>query len=131
METTLEYLTRMHKSLKNNYKAPDGFFAESCLYIAGEVARRLIIEGKKPNISWVGRMNEEGKVEKQLIVPKRYGGQVKWACHLFAVCDEKVFDPLIEEPVSLKSYRDLAFDKNCSEIKVFADYEEVLKRIRA
>lgn len=129
MESTLEYLARMNDSLNNNYRTPNGRFAESCLHIAGEVAKRLISEGKRPSINFVGRIVEDGKVDKPMLLPKRYHGNVQWACHLFAVCDNQVWDPMIGQPVLMDSYVDLAFGKNCSEIKIWASYGEVLARV--
>jgi hypothetical protein len=128
MESTLEYLARMNKSLANDYRTADGKFRESCLDIAGEVAKRLMAEGKKPTINWVGRAKKEYS-EGDMLWPRLYSGRVRWAVHIFCMCDGQVWDPMVGKPILSNDYLENAFEGEYTPIKLFADYDEVVLRL--
>jgi hypothetical protein len=121
----------MHQSLANNYRTPDNRFAESCLYISYEVAKRLLAEKKQPTIYWVGRMSAQRESDRPMLKPLRYNGQVEWACHIFTGIEDIIWDPILPTQVSILDYPRLVFDNGCSEVRVkvsSSEMEEFLTR---
>ncbi|VVB79579.1 Uncharacterised protein [uncultured archaeon] len=125
MESAQEYFLRMHNSLANNYRTPDGFFSESCAYISFEMARRLLAENKEPAIYWVGRMLAERELDRPMLEPARYSGKVRWACHIFAGVEDIIWDPILPTPVSIADYPQLVFNNRCSDVRIKVPNSEI------
>ena len=106
-----KYLTEKHRFLENDYKTPDGEFAESCSLIAIDIARMLLREGRKPAIVMVtGKKREdESIVANKPLVPSRDEGRVVWGGHVICTCDGLAYDPMIGGVISLADYPNKAF----------------------
>lgn len=109
MVSTVEYLARKQKSLRPNYTRDNGRHLESCWHVATDVARRLLDEGKEPEIVTF----TEGTFSLlKPMVPKEYEGKVTWYAHHVCVADGMSYDPIIGEPVPINEYCQRAFGED-------------------
>ncbi len=109
--SVLSYLAEKNRTLINDYKTPDGNYAESCGLIAIDIARLLLKEAKQPSIMSVNgkRVDNPAIIANEPLVPVQYNGRVKWGGHTVCVCDGLVYDPMIGKPVSIEQYAHEAF----------------------
>ncbi|MGV8142149.1 MAG: hypothetical protein ACP5NS_00765 [Candidatus Pacearchaeota archaeon] len=109
MTSALEYLARLHLTVTNDYRTPNGQYSESCGLIATDIAKRLLAENKTPYIVIVrGKLVDSAN--RKPIVPKPFGGRISWGAH--QVCCEKglAYDPMVgSKPVATRDYCEIAF----------------------
>ena len=109
--SSAEYVRAKHETLKNNYETPNREHVESCTLIACDIADLLIKKRKNPSIYRVeGELVSGSKYNRQTLVPKKYGGRVRWGGHIVCVENNIVYDPMLPEPVPLSTYRKQAFE---------------------
>lgn len=124
MNSTLGYLARMYRALKNDYTTPNGGYSESCTEVAVDLARRLLTEGKKPQIE---RISEKSR--KAVITPRRFQGRVTWGGHIICTEGDRIYDPLVSDlPVDRENYSRTAFSEEV-EIEVAVPSEKILEFI--
>jgi len=104
------YVRTKHEMLKNDYQTPDREHVESCTLIACEIADLLIKKGKCPSIYQVkGELVGGSKYNRETLVPKQYGGRVRWGGHIVCVENNIVYDPMLPEPTPINTYKRQAF----------------------
>ncbi|HET7673549.1 MAG TPA: hypothetical protein VFK11_03500 [Candidatus Saccharimonadales bacterium] len=76
-----------------------------------------------------GKGAENSSVRPPL-VPKRFGGVVKWGAHLICVGDETAFDPILDEPAPFDAYMDETFTAKPDVFQTFEglELEELIAR---
>lgn len=113
MESVETYLARKCKTLANYYRTEDGNFSESCGYMACEIAKILIKNGKKPRIDIVRGVDiiEHGWIHSETLVPIQYKGRIAWGAHQVCCVDDIAYDPMLGAPVPLKNYCKTVFGK--------------------
>ncbi|MBL7100765.1 MAG: hypothetical protein ISS23_02300 [Nanoarchaeota archaeon] len=125
MESALEYMARKHVTLINDYRTPCGNYSESCGIIAIELAERLLSEGKEPYIMKVAEdVFSSGFITCKVLKPLTYEGRIRWGAHQVCCWDGKVYDPILDKPVSLKDYFKLVFGEEV-EISVLIPSNEI------
>jgi len=97
-----DYMKEKNRTLADDYKNPDGYFSDSCIDIAKNIARILIEEDKKPCIITI-----TGK--QAPLHPAPYEGRLSWATHIVCTCDGLVYDPMVGEPQPIKEYLEKNF----------------------
>lgn len=105
------YLAKKNKTLMNDYRTPDGKYAEHCGLIAVDIAKMLLQEGKRPSLVSIRgkRVANPDIVANEPLIPVQYGGRVQWGGHIVCVCEGVVYDPMIGEPLPLATYAQEAF----------------------
>lgn len=99
---TLALLSRLNTEVANDYAYSDGI-SFSCHLIAFKLAKRLVQEGKRPEIK--GFQNAKGEA----LYPLRYSGRVEFGTHNVTVCDGLCYDPIEKEPIPEAEYGEKVF----------------------
>lgn len=122
----LNYLAEKHQTLNNDYRTPDGEYAESCGLIAAEVAGMLLAEGKKSKIvSIIGKRISNPHINaNEMLKPLQYEGRVAWGSHLVCMYADTVYDPMIGRPMPIQEYLSQAFGQEI-EMEVVVEEEEI------
>ena len=98
---------------------------ESCTGVAIRIARKLLAEGKKPFIMRVIKLvNRNGGIATGHISPLKYKDKKSWGAHIVCCCGETVFDPILENPVSISDYTKDTFGEDI-EMQIVVPEEEV------
>lgn len=126
----LDYLIKKNKTLINDYRmSDDSYLQESCVSIAGDIAKMLLNEGKRPEIVLItGKLVANPHITaSERLKPVQYEGRVGWGSHVVCICDGLVYDPMIGRPLPLEEYIHRAFDTDV-EIKTMDNMEEFVNR---
>jgi hypothetical protein len=111
-ETLEVYLQRTYGELKNNYRAQDVRFAQSCTAIALDISGMLLQAGDSPTIGVIkGKVvDERGCSQREPLQPRRYDGAVEFGAHVICLSDGLVYDPMVgPSPLPIKEYLMSAF----------------------
>jgi len=119
MESSVDYLTRMHNAIKKDPLT----YNNSCGLIAAELADRLLHEGLSPYIMTVSQKNESDY--QRTIKPLLYGGTIEWNRHQVCCCNKKTYDPLLGHPVDLDDYCVQTFGEDI-EMNLFLDLRNMI-----
>ena len=128
MESALEYIARKHKTLVNDYRTPDKNYVESCTFIANEIAKLLLQEGKKPQIMFIrGKLIDT--INTETLVPVQFNGKVEWGGHQVCFADGLAYDPLLDKPAPIEKYYKKAFNQELT-VEVSVPFDELKKNQR-
>lgn len=130
METTLDYLERMHEFMIDDYTKPKkGGIKAHCGLIAYDIARKLLNDGKQPVIIQVLGKIIDDVGNRKAIFPKQLK-EISWGGHQACLVEGLVYDPMIGKPLKLEDYFDIAFEGEVEYQVVipFSEIEEFVKR---
>lgn len=120
MAGILRYMSELNKALKNDYSR-DGIYGESCTEVAFDIAEKLLLEGRKPEIFLISEdVSESGMVHPKKLSPLPYSGRVNWYAHVVCCAEGLVFDPILETPIPVEYYCTTAFGENVKMKKKFS-----------
>lgn len=124
-DSVLQCFNEINMVIAEDYISPEGGDA-SCKEIANEIARKLLAEEKKPFIMEVAKFvnRNSGAVEESMFPLKYEDKEVSWGTHIVCCCDELVFDPILEKPVSINDYTRNVFGEDI-EMRVVVSEEEM------
>lgn len=105
MERVLSYMEQKRETLLNDYKIPGREVPESCFNIAIQIAQ-LLRSIPETDVRILEFAQERYATN---ITPVMFDGRVRWSRHMVCASGGKVFDPLHEKPVSLRSYGEKTF----------------------
>src|SRR3989344_5300979 len=99
------YFAEKHRTCSQNYRTPCKLYSEGCSSIAFEIAGLLLGEGKEPCLLGFSKQRKMHGVKNYVtLVPVAFDGRVTWARHQVCLCDGKVYDPILPEPVAVEDY---------------------------
>lgn len=109
MEQSLEYLAKNHPRLSKDYRTKDGKYSESCAWVAMQIAKILIGEGKIPYLTRIrGKLVDT--INRESIVPKLSSAKIKWGAHQVCCVDGFAYDPMVDaKPIPIRDYCKKAF----------------------
>lgn len=113
MPTSLKYTPKVLVSA-GKFLREECFFPD-CTAVALGLAKKLIAEGKTPQI-----VQYEGN---KFLRPKKYNGEIQWDFHDVCCSDEKVFDPMLGLEVSVEDYSNEAFGEIFSRTIIITNEE--------
>lgn len=103
----MDYLSKKHQTLKNDYRTEDGKYSEHCGLISIEIAELLLQEGERPSLNFVrgNEVKESGLIHNRPLLPKIYEGRVSWGVHIVCAVGNTILDPMVGKPMNAEDYR--------------------------
>jgi len=129
MGSAEQHLKKLHSELIrgmrfNKYSnLPDRKFLIRCDAIAAEISEKLLEDSKEPCVLEFSRYDDENR---NLITPSLYGGKIQWKLHLVSSSDSRVYDPMLDRPVSVSNYSKMVFGEHVPHV-TYVPKEEILE----
>ena len=112
-KTVLDYLRDKHETIINDYKTPNGQYAESCSLIAIDIAKLLLQAGRKPYIAGISeKIHKAGFIQPKTLAPTIYKDRITWGAHQVCCCDGQAFDPILKTPIAIEDYIKTVFGED-------------------
>lgn len=100
VENAREFMERMHKELREDYKFRGVRYKDLCWALAVTIGKKLLDEGQSPHLEQIVAPS----TRTRQIVPVRFKGNVSWGAHVVCICNQNAWDPVLGSPEPCETY---------------------------